>query len=154
VDVTKSDAGRRTVSLPSFVVDELARHIAEFSDTTGLVFTSPSGGPIRRNNFRRRIWLPAVHSSVGEPCTFHDLRHTHAALLIAQGEHPKVIQERLGHASIKTTLDAYGHLFDGLDEAAAERLDVGWRTAHTVVSRSRDLRSQVRNFEAGRSLWL
>ena len=60
-------------------------------------------------------------------CTFHVLRHTHAALLIAQGEHPKVIQERLGHASIKTTLDTYGHLFDGLDEAAAERLDASWR---------------------------
>lgn len=54
-------------------------------------------------------------------------RHTHAALLIAQGEHPKVIQARLGHASIKTTLDTYGHLFDGLDEAAADRLDEAWR---------------------------
>ena len=52
-----------------------------------------------------------------------DLRHSHAALFIAQGEHPKVIQERLGHASIKTTLDTYGHLFDGLDEAAADRLE-------------------------------
>jgi integrase len=54
---------------------------------------------------------------------FHDLRHTHAAMLIAQGEHPKVIQNRLGHSSIKVTLDTYGHLFEGLDEAAAERLD-------------------------------
>jgi integrase len=44
-------------------------------------------------------------------------------MLIAQGEHPKVIQNRLGHSSIKVTLDTYGHLFDGLDEAAAERLD-------------------------------
>lgn len=64
---------------------------------------------------------------MGDPCTFHDLRHSHAALLIAQGEHPKVIQARLGHASIKTTLDTYGHLFDGLDEAAADRLDESWR---------------------------
>lgn len=54
---------------------------------------------------------------------FHDLRHTHAAMLIAQGEHPKVIQNRLGHSSIKVTLDTYGHLFEGLDVAAAERLD-------------------------------
>jgi integrase len=53
---------------------------------------------------------------------FHDLRHTHAAILIAQGEHPKVIQHRLGHSSIKVTLDTYGHLFEGLDEAAADRL--------------------------------
>jgi integrase len=123
----KSDASRRSVSVPSFVVEQLARHLAEHADTSGLVFSAPSGGPIRRTNFRRRIWLPAVQGSVGERCTFHDLRHTHAALLIAQGEHPKVIQERLGHSSIKTTLDTYGHLFDGLDEAAADRLDASWR---------------------------
>lgn len=125
----KSNASRRSVSVPSFVVDELAQHIAQHADGSGLVFSAPSGGPIRRTNFRRRVWLPAVRASVGEPCTFHDLRHTHAALLIAQGEHPKVIQERLGHASIKTTLDTYGHLFDGLDEAAAERLDASWRVS-------------------------
>jgi integrase len=125
----KSDASRRTVSVPSFIVEELARHLAVHGDDTGLIFSAPAGGPIRRTNFRRRIWVPAVRASVGEPCTFHDLRHTHAALLIAQGEHPKVIQERLGHASIKTTLDTYGHLFDGLDEAAADRLDEHWRAA-------------------------
>jgi integrase len=125
----KSSASRRSVSVPSFVVDELAQHLAQHADGSGLLFSAPSGGPIRRTNFRRRVWLPAVRASVGEPCTFHDLRHTHAALLIAQGEHPKVIQERLGHASIKTTLDTYGHLFDGLDEAAAERLDAFWRVS-------------------------
>jgi integrase len=54
------------------------------------------------------------------------LRHTHAAILIAQGEHPKVIQLRLGHSSIQVTLDTYGHLFEGLDEAAAERLDAAF----------------------------
>lgn len=54
---------------------------------------------------------------------FHDLRHTHAALLVAAGEHPKVIQQRLGHASISTTLDTYGHLMEGLDVAAADRLE-------------------------------
>ena len=53
---------------------------------------------------------------------FHDLRHTHVAMLISQGEHPKVIQTRLGPSSIKVTLDQYGHVFEGLDEAAA-RLD-------------------------------
>ena len=54
--------------------------------------------------------------------------------LIAQGEHPKVIQERLGHASIKTTLDTYGHLFDGMDEAAAERLNDVWRVSPVDAS--------------------
>ena len=120
----KSEASRRTVRVPSFLVEVLARHLAVHADGSGLVFSAPNGGPIRRSNFRRRVWLPAVEASVGQPCTFHDLRHSHAALLIAQGEHPKVIQERLGHASIKTTLDTYGHLFEGLDEAAADRLEV------------------------------
>ena len=106
-----------------FLVDVLAAHLATHSDGSGLIFSAPSGGPIRRNSFHRRIWLAAVEASVGRPCTFHDLRHSHAALLIAQGEHPKVIQERLGHASIKTTLDTYGHLVEGLDEAAADRLE-------------------------------
>jgi integrase len=62
----------------------------------------------------------------------HDLRHTHAALLIAQGEHPKVIQERLGHASIGTTLHTYGHLFEALDEAAANRLEDAYRRSDVV----------------------
>ena len=125
----KSAASRRTVSAPTFLLEELAEHLGAFPDPSELIFTAPGGGPIRRTNFRRRIWMPAVELSVGEPCTFHDLRHSHAALLIAQGEDPKVIQERLGHASIKTTLDTYGHLFDGLDEAAADRLDETWHAS-------------------------
>ncbi len=60
---------------------------------------------------------------VSEPFRFHDLRHSHAAMLIAHGVHPKVLQDRLGHASITTTLDTYGHLMSGLDEAAADALD-------------------------------
>jgi len=88
-----------------------------------LVFAALDGEPLRRTNFRRRVWLPAVNATVGEPMRFHDLRHTQASWLIAQGEHAKVIQARFGHASIRTTLDIYGHLFDGLDQAAADRLD-------------------------------
>jgi integrase len=51
------------------------------------------------------------------------LRHTHAALLIAQNVHPSVIKDRLGHSSIKTTLDTYGHLYPHADRVAAEALD-------------------------------
>ena len=51
-----------------------------------------------------------------------DLRHSHAAMLLREKAHPKVIQVRLGHASIKTTLDTYGHLHEGIDEALAESL--------------------------------
>lgn len=128
----KTKAARRTVSLPRFLCDALAQHLARYPSESGLVFTSSEGGPIRWTNFRRRVWQPAVAASVGEPCRFHDLRHSHAALLIAQGEHPKVIQGRLGHTSIKTTLDTYGHLFEGLDEAAADRLEEAFRSSDVV----------------------
>jgi integrase len=136
-DEPKSEASRRTVRVPPFLVDVLAAHLATYADGSGLIFSAPNGGPIRRSNFRRRIWLPVVAASVGPPCTFHDLRHSHAALLIAQGEHPKVIQERLGHASIKTTLDTYGHLFEGLDQAAADRLEATYAASdvHAMCTR-------------------
>ena len=74
--------------------------------------------------------------SVGAPMNPHDLRHTHAALLIAEGEDPYVVSKRLGHASIKTTYDHYGHLFEGRDEAAADALDEARR--RSLASRERD----------------
>lgn len=121
----KTAAGRRRIALPHRLCKELAEHLEEWPPSSDdLVFTAQRGGPLLNRNFRDRIWLPAVRASVGEPMRFHDLRHTHAAILIAQGEHPKVIQHRLGHSSIKVTLDTYGHLFEGLDEAAAERLNI------------------------------
>ena len=120
----KTRRSRRRLSLPRFLCDELEHHLATFGvGQESLIFTNTEGGPLRRNAWRRRVWKPGVDASVGEPMTFHDLRHSHAAILIKQGVHPKVIQERLGHASIRTTLDTYGHLFEGLDEAAAEALD-------------------------------
>ncbi len=133
----KTAAARRQVALPKFLSEELARHLAHWpSGSDEFVFTAPEGGPLRRTNFRRRAWLPAVRASVGEPFRFHDLRHTHAAMLIAQGEHPKVIQLRLGHSSIQVTLDTYGHLFEGLDEAAADRLDAAFLRTPTDISRT------------------
>lgn len=52
----------------------------------------------------------------------HDLRHTHATLALQAGVHPKIVQERLGHASIAITLDTYSHAIPALDEAAAEKV--------------------------------
>lgn len=127
----KTKAARRTISLPKFVCDELAAHLATYGQgPDGEVFTSPTGKTLRANLWRRRVWAPAVERSIGGKCVPHDLRHTHAAWLISQGEHPKAIQTRLGHASIKTTLDTYGHLMEGLDEDLAGRLD-DWRAAQT-----------------------
>lgn len=57
------------------------------------------------------------------PIRFHDLRHTCASLLIAQGEHPKLISEQLGHSSIGITMNRYGHLLPGSYDDASARLD-------------------------------
>ena len=53
----------------------------------------------------------------------HDARHTHASLMLKQGVHPKIVQERLGHASIQVTLDIYSHVAPGLQQSAANRFD-------------------------------
>jgi len=67
--------------------------------------------------------VPGHGGCATEPMRPHDLRHTHVALLIAAGEDPYVISQRLGHASIRTTYDIYGHLFEGRDRQAADALE-------------------------------
>ena len=60
----------------------------------------------------------------------HDARHTHASLMLKQGIHPKVVQERLGHSTIAITLDTYSHVAPGLQESAAKRFDDALRIGH------------------------
>ncbi len=111
------------LSLPPFLMTELESHLATHSTHPELLFAGRGGGALRRNNFRRRAWLPAVERAGLAPLRFHDLRHTAAGLLIAQNVHPKVIQSRLGHGSIRVTLDTYGHLLPKLDARVAEGLE-------------------------------
>jgi integrase len=124
---------RRTVVIPAFLRDLLAEHLASQVNEgpDSFVFTGPAGGLLRNSNFRRRIWQPAVRA-LGLPSNLriHDLRHTCAALLIAQGAHPKAIQAQLGHSSIQVTLDLYGHLFPDDMDRLATQLDA----AHEAVS--------------------
>ena len=64
----------------------------------------------------------------------HDLRHAHATILLQQGIHPKIVQGRLGHSSVSTTLDIYSYVLSGLQEAAARRLDEGLKgTPNEVI---------------------
>lgn len=100
------DIDSRTVS----VLDEL-------KNDQKYVF-SDAGGKIQYKkdfNFRRVCDKAGI-----APKRFHDLRHTHATILLANGIHPKVVQERLGHASIQTTMDIYGHAFPTIQRAAVE----------------------------------
>ncbi len=125
----------RAVSLPSVVVDELARHLSEYPASRGSpLFTGPKGGPLRRSNFRRAAWLPALREAgIEDPRPrIHDLRHTAASLAIAVGAHPKQVQEQLGHSSIVLTLNRYSHLFPQLSETLAQALDAGYREATGV----------------------
>lgn len=118
----------RQIPLPRFLMDELRKHFALWPPGHDeFVFTAPDGGPLRRTNFQNRVWLPAVDLSVGQPLSFQDLRHSYAAMLIAQGEHPRVVQIRLGHTSVWDTLNAYGHLI--ASGAGDGRLDADYLSA-------------------------
>jgi len=88
----------------------------------GLVLASAVGTPISPANVRRAFERILKAAGV-ERIRFHDLRHTHASLLLARGIHPKVVSERLGHASIAITLDTYSHVLPSLQEEAARDLD-------------------------------
>ncbi len=134
----KTTKSIRTVVLPRSIRNQLAEHTAQLDEagSDAWLFPAPEGGPIRRTNWMRRVWKPALEAAGLDPdLGTHTLRRSQVALLIAQGEHPKVIADRLGHTSVKTVLDVYGHLYEGADQAAAEGLEV------QIRSRSRHTRT-------------
>jgi integrase len=99
------------------------------SDATGReravqrLITNRLGVPVRRSSFGD-CWREAV-AVAGLPAgtRFHDLRHFYASSLIADGQHPKIIQTRMGHATIAETMDTYGHLFPEAEDAGRGALD-------------------------------
>jgi integrase len=83
------------------------------------IFTSPDGGPMRINNWRKRVLDPACAAAGLADLSPHDLRHTAASLAIASGTNVKAVQRMLGHSSAAMTLDVYAGLFaDDLDSVA------------------------------------
>jgi len=140
----KTAKGRRAVSLSPMSCVLLRGHrVKQEADAellgsplTGesLVFGHVDGSPRAPSTLThafsklaKRAGLPGVR--------LHDLRHTHASLLLQQGIHPKVVSERLGHANIQITLDTYSHLLPGMQEAAAMNFDAGMEQALTVTVR-------------------
>lgn len=139
----KTKAGLRTVTIPAALTDVLGPHFAiPAVRSSGLAFPGPRGAPMRRSGFRR-TWRNAC-TAAGfdggplEGLTFHELRHTAAALAIALGAHPLAIRERLGHSSITVTMDRYGGLFPRLDKAIAEGLDGVLRSSLADSTRTED----------------
>jgi integrase len=93
----------------------------EYSDHD-LVNCTDDGKPIDPGNLLRQFYRLLEEANISK-ITFHDLRHTHAALMIAQNEPMKLIAERLGHSKITTTMDTYGHLLLNMQHDASNRLD-------------------------------
>ena len=92
-------------------------------DERALVFTSPTGGPLRYSNFRKRVWYPAVERAGLPPIGFHDLRRTAATVLVANNIDMKTAQVRLGHANPALTLKIYAQATTSQDRAAAAMID-------------------------------
>lgn len=130
--VPKTTFGRRSIALPRSVVDSLKSHRvrqlearlaldAAYQDHD-VVFADVVGEPLHPNTlayqFKRLCKLAGV-----PVIRLHDLRHTSATLMLANGEHPKIVQERLGHANISMTLDRYSHVTPQMQRDAANRLD-------------------------------
>ncbi len=120
----KTAAGKRTIGMPSFVARSLAVHIELYArpGADGHVFPSAEGQPMRRSNFRRRVWEPATAEVGMTGFRFHDLRHTAATLAAASGTSLKALMARIGHSSAAAAL-RYQHVIDGQDAEIVQYLE-------------------------------
>lgn len=118
------------MSIPGSVLPILTRHRATQNrerllagsrwQQHGFVFATTIGTPLDERNLRREFYALLKVAKLPK-IRMHDLRHSFASILVATGEHPKVVQELLGHSSVQLTLDTYSHLLPdlGLKERAA-----------------------------------
>jgi integrase len=128
----KSARSRRTVRLPAVVLTALKAHRTQQRkerlaaggawEDSGLVFTSPVGSALDPRNVTREFKALLVSASLPD-IRFHDLRHTAATLLLAQGVDPRTIMETLGHSQISLTMNAYSHVLPALQADAAARMN-------------------------------
>lgn len=128
----KSAKSSRTIALTPSTILMLKEHQQQQKlerDMSGnpltdddLVFSNLEGKPLRPNTITR-AWTTLAAKCDLKVIRLHDARHTHASLMLKQGIHPKVVQERLGHSSIQMTIDTYSHVAPGIQEAAASRFD-------------------------------
>jgi integrase len=134
----KTASGRRSIALPKSCVSALRKHrvnqnierlrLGELWEDHGFVFTNRTGGPLHANSLA--LQFGKLAKATGLPkIRFHDLRHTSATLLLAQGVHPKIVQERLGHADISMTLNRYSHVTPDVQRLAADALDEAFSPA-------------------------
>jgi integrase len=118
----KSATSKRTIALSPSSIQAIRTMLGETLGKDDLVFSTPQGAPLRPNTITRAWAILAAKAGI-KPIRLHDARHTHASLMLKQGIHPKIVQERLGHSTISMTLDIYSHVAPGLQEAAAKSFD-------------------------------
>ncbi|WP_117168837.1 tyrosine-type recombinase/integrase [Paraliobacillus sediminis] len=126
----KSESSCRTIHLDDNTISELKKHrnnqlkekvkCGKDYREYDLVTATVTGNYVLPSNLNRSYWR-AIERSKVKHITFHALRHTHATLMLTQGTHPKIVQERLGHSSIQMTLDKYSHVIPSMQQAAAEK---------------------------------
>ena len=122
----KTPRSRRTVTIAPALAEVLASKV-EGKQPDDFVFLSRSGLPVHNGDFYTHVWRKLMKALAAEgipPFRFHDLRHTHVAWLIAGGAPLPHIQARLGHESITTTIDTYGHLLPAGDELISGIIDL------------------------------
>lgn len=130
----KTSRSRRSMPLPRSLVSSLAEHrrrqgearlkIGPTYKNNDLVFATGEGTPLLIRNLTRRHFQPILkRAGLPETLRLYDLRHSCATLLLSAGENPKVVSERLGHASIVLTLDTYSHVLPSMQQAATEKLE-------------------------------
>lgn len=130
---TKTARSRRRVPLPPSAVEALRQHRLRqheqrlkagpaYTDLD-LVFAGETGEPLDISALRRRHFMPILRRAGLPPMRLYDLRHACATLLLSEGVHPKVVAERLGHASTQMTLDVYSHVLPHMQEEATATLE-------------------------------
>lgn len=128
---SKTMSGNRSISIPDFLVEKIKAHIemikrekemyGEEYNKENLLICSTAGTPQSKQNLTK-MWYLLLKKAGVRRIRFHDLRHTCASLLLSIGTHPKVVQELLGHSSIKITLDLYSHMMPNMQSEAVNAL--------------------------------
>ncbi|MGH2705159.1 MAG: tyrosine-type recombinase/integrase [Actinomycetota bacterium] len=127
---TPKHGRRRTVALPPFLVAALDQHLVQFPPQNNVVFTSADGSLLRRSNFSRRVWKPAVHGAgLLDALTFHGLRHTAVSILTASGASIVELAAVMGWAKSTAAAMAvrYGHLFDARENQLTDAVETLYR---------------------------
>jgi integrase len=141
---TKREASNRTIALPAVTVAALLRHRAQQEEERqwagskwqegGYVFTTRKGTPIDRSEIREQF-LHIVKLAGVPQIRFHDMRHSAATLLFAQGVHPKTVMEMLGWSDLKMPMEIYGHVLDQQKIDAAAKMNELFGVATTVATK-------------------